>query len=124
MTRSRALQAVNRSVRLFAAITFSTSASMTGSAMPPTLRVPFMPADRAERFEQGDFVRSGWTHRHHVGIFENGTGSLISAVHDFCVDPFEIERIDEGLTHTLIREFPPSGVEGTSLAPRTPCGQG
>src|SRR5262249_30550926 len=69
----------------------------------------------AERLEQGDFARSGLTYRHHVGIFENGTGSLICAVHNFCVDPFEIERIDEGLTHTLVCEFLPSGVEVPAL---------
>src|SRR5262245_19321565 len=70
---------------------------------------------RAERLEQGDFVTSGWTNRHHVGIFENGTGSLISAIHDFCVHPFKIERIDEGLTHALIHEFLSSGVEVPAL---------
>src|SRR6516165_4218218 len=46
ITRSRALHAATNAGLLSAAITFSTSASMTGSAMPPTFSDPLMAAAR------------------------------------------------------------------------------
>ncbi len=65
--------------------------------------------------EKRELFRSGQAGRHHVGILENGTGSLISPIHYCCVDPFEIERVNEGLAHALVPEFLLSCVEVPAL---------
>ena len=45
-------------------------------------------------------------------------GPLIRPVHNRCVGPFEIERIDKGFAHALVLEFLQSGVEKPALCCR------
>ena len=42
---------------------------------------------------------------------------LIGPEHDGLVGPFEIERVDEGLSHALVLEYLPSRVEEPALDP-------
>src|ERR1700704_1084652 len=67
--------------------------------------------------EQGHFVWAWFAHCHHVGILEQGMQPLIGPEHDGLIGPFEIERVDEGLSHTLVLKYLPSRIEEPALYP-------
>src|SRR5262249_3228209 len=68
---------------------------------------------------QRKLIRARLADGHHVGILERRMGSLVGAVHDRGVCPFEIESIDERLSQPLVLELLPACIEKPSLS----CGR-